>query len=80
MFQKNQVTICDHHCAIMYFAETLKDLLNQNLTKAELYDKINTIADGIYEESQEALIAGQHLEDRCKLYRTTIEGLGFKRV
>ena len=73
-------TICDCHKEIM---ESAKDIIR---IKTNDYDDVTgllifvqTLADRIYGEAEEAYEYGNNMEDRLHEYFSAIESLGFKR-
>lgn len=60
-----------------YIAETLKEL------KQQLYRPDDSPAWDMFDDAIQAVAVakkkGQHMEDRLKVYKTAIEGMGFER-
>lgn len=71
---KKKRYICSIHDEIREIAEDLEELLSDFLSKEPL-NKIKRIQ----ELADEAKEAGQHMEDRLKDYKHSIEAMGFQR-
>lgn len=73
--------ICDIHKEIQEYANQIMKMKESQFESIEdaLYD-IRWIAEQIDSAVDEALEAGQSMEDRLSDYRNAIEDLGFKRV
>ena len=70
--------ICDRHNDIISWAQDIKKLI-ENVEKAGLKRRINSLVTKIEKETEKALDSGQSMENRLAKYRSAIDDLGFKR-
>lgn len=76
----NKKDICELHDKIMEIAASLaKTKPSEYDTPQDLWRWISSEIDDIYSLADDAKAAGQSMENRLKLYREAIEGLGFTR-
>jgi hypothetical protein len=82
--------ICSYHGDIILLAKKIKNINTISYTNQEdplkalediliLIHEIKQDASQIYELTKLAKKRGQRMEDRLRLYREAIEGLGFER-
>lgn len=82
MWTADKESLCNSHDTIKYWVQDVKKKLKKAI-KTDDYSNIRDLIPTLDEIIIEARLAkkkGQKLENRCTLYRRSIEKLGFKRV
>ncbi|HEY8911301.1 MAG TPA: hypothetical protein VIM51_13640 [Desulfosporosinus sp.] len=75
-----KLVICHHHNQIKTKATELLKIERWDYSNIEsLLADVRSIASDIYEASILAFSAGRSMENRLKVYKKAIEGLGFER-
>ena len=84
MFTNLNDSLCNSHNTIMYWVREIKKSLKKiEKDEPELNYKLEDVHERLNDIAAEARIAkkkGQHMENRLKKYRSSIESLGFKRI
>lgn len=84
MFTNLSDSLCNSHNSILYWVREVKKSLKKEVKKnpdlESNLDPVFSVLDKISCESRIAKRKGQHMENRLKKYRNSIESLGFERV